>query len=126
MVYPVTIVIKNCVMKKLINAEKFLPAQLLKDKGFMQILNQKCVANEIGQRRRADKKKLLKADRKVTVTQITSHYNSGMQKNISEHTMHQTSLCILQDYCYPLWRELYILTEAQYRTVLLSDISRII
>ena len=35
--------------------------------------------------------RLAKADRKVTVTQITTHYNSGMQKSISEHTMRQTS-----------------------------------
>ena len=32
-----------------------------------------------------------KADRKVTVTQITKHYNNGMQKSISEHITHQTS-----------------------------------
>ena len=30
---------------------------------------------------------MVKADRKVTVMQITTHYNSGMQKSISEHTM---------------------------------------
>ena len=30
--------------------------------------------------------RLVKADRKVTVTQITTHYNSGMQK-YSEHTL---------------------------------------
>ena len=39
-----------------------------------------------GQWRRA---RLIKADRKVTVTQITAHYNSGTQKSISEHTKHQ-------------------------------------
>ena len=48
---------------------------------------QKCLVNERGQRRRA---RLVKADRKVTVMQITTHYNSGMQKSISEHTT-QTS-----------------------------------
>ena len=46
------------------------------------------VLNERGQRRRS---RLVKADRKVTVTQITTHYNSGMQKRISEHTTHQTT-----------------------------------
>ena len=49
------------------------------------------VVNERGQRRRA---RLVKADRKVTVTQITTHYNSGMQKSISEHKMRQTFKCI--------------------------------
>ncbi len=29
-------------------------------------------------------------DRKATVTQITTHYNQGMQNTISEHTTHQT------------------------------------
>ena len=41
-----------------------------------------------GQRKRA---RLVKADRKLTVTQITTHYNSGMQKSISEHRTPQTS-----------------------------------
>ena len=35
-----------------------------------------------GQRRRA---RLVEADQRPTVTQITTHYNSGMQKSISEH-----------------------------------------
>ena len=35
--------------------------------------------------------RLVKADRKATVTQMTRHYNSGMQKSISEHTTRQTS-----------------------------------
>ena len=34
--------------------------------------------NALGQRRRA---RLVKADRKVTVKQMTTHYNSGMQKS---------------------------------------------
>ena len=38
---------------------------------------------ERGQRRRA---RLVEADRKVTGIQITMHYNSGMQKSISDHT----------------------------------------
>ena len=36
--------------------------------------------------RNIKKPRLVEADRKVTVTQITMHYNSGMQKSISEHT----------------------------------------
>ena len=47
-----------------------------------QFCEQKNV-NERGQRRRT---RQVKADRKVTVTQITTHYNSSMQKSISEHT----------------------------------------
>ena len=48
---------------------------------------QKRLVNERGQRKRA---RLVEADRKVTVTQIPTHYNSGMQKSISEHTTRQT------------------------------------
>ena len=47
---------------------------------------QKHVILERGQRRRA---RLVKADRKVTVTQIATHYSSSMQKSISEHAKHQ-------------------------------------
>ena len=43
----------------------------------------KNVNNERSQWRRA---RLVKADRKVTVTQISTHYNSGMQESISEQT----------------------------------------
>ena len=46
-----------------------------------------------GQRRRI---RLSKAYMKVTVQQITTHYNSGMQKSISEDTINQTSKCIAQ------------------------------
>ena len=46
-----------------------------------QFCRQKCIDNERDQRRRA---RLVKTDRKVTVTQITTHYNSGMEKSISE------------------------------------------
>ena len=49
---------------------------------------QKHVVSERRQRRRA---RLVKAGRKVTVMQITTHHNSGMQKSISERTMRQTS-----------------------------------
>ena len=53
-----------------------------------QFCGQQNLVNERGQRRRA---RLVEADRKVTVMQITMHYNSGMQKSNSEHTMCQTS-----------------------------------
>ena len=49
-----------------------------------QFCGQKRLVNERGQRRRA---RLVEADRKVTVIQITTHYNSGMQKSISESEM---------------------------------------
>ena len=45
-----------------------------------QFCGQKNIVNERGQRRRA---RLVKADRKMTVTQITRRYNRGMQKSIS-------------------------------------------
>ena len=47
-----------------------------------QFRRQKCVVNGRGQKRMA---RLAEADRKVKVKQITTHYNSGMQKSISEH-----------------------------------------
>ena len=53
-----------------------------------QFCGQKRVVNERGQRSRT---RLFEADRKVTVPQITTHYNNGMQKSISEHTTLQTS-----------------------------------
>ena len=47
-----------------------------------QLCHQKRILIERGQRRRA---KLVEAERKVTVAQITRHCMSGMQKSISEH-----------------------------------------
>ncbi len=40
--------------------------------------------------------RLVRDDRKATVTQITTRYNQGMQNTISEHTTHQT----LKQMCY--------------------------
>ena len=60
----------------------------LKSSSEQQFCRQKSLVNERGQRRRA---RLVDADRKVTETQITRHYNSGMQKSTPEHTMCQTS-----------------------------------
>ncbi len=34
--------------------------------------------------------RLVRDDRKATVTQITTHYNQGMQNAISEHTTRRT------------------------------------
>ncbi len=34
--------------------------------------------------------RLVRDDRKETVTQITTRYNQGMQNTISEHTTHRT------------------------------------
>ena len=52
----------------------------------LQSFRQKRVVNERGQKRRA---RLVKADRKVTVTQVTAHY-SAVVKSISEYTTNQT------------------------------------
>ena len=49
----------------------------------IQFYRQKCVVNERGQRRA----RLVEADRKVIIMQITMIHNSGMQKSISEHTV---------------------------------------
>ena len=46
-----------------------------------QFCGQTCLVNERGQRRRD---RLVKADQKVTVTLITTHYNGDMQKSIYE------------------------------------------
>ncbi len=51
----------------------------------LQFCGRKCL--EDGQRRMT---RLVWADRKATVTQITPHYNQGMQKSISECMTHQT------------------------------------
>ena len=48
-----------------------------------QFCGRKCLIHARGQRRVA---RLVRADRKATVTQITTRYNRGMQKSISEHT----------------------------------------
>ena len=68
----------------------FCSLQRFMPKTKQQFCTQKHVVNERDQRRKA-RQGQLETDRKVTVTQITMHYNSGMQKSISEHTMHQTS-----------------------------------
>ena len=47
-----------------------------------QFCGRNVLVNERGQRRMA---RLVKADRKVTVMQITTHYNSSMYKSISEN-----------------------------------------
>ncbi|GAA6099975.1 uncharacterized protein LOC103908774, partial [Tachysurus ichikawai] len=52
-----------------------------------QFFARKCLVDAIGQRRMA---RLVRADRKATVTQITTNYNRGMQKSISECTTRRT------------------------------------
>ncbi len=47
----------------------------------------KCLVDVRGQRRMG---RLVRDDRKATVTQITTHYNQGMQNTISEHTTRRT------------------------------------
>ncbi len=52
-----------------------------------QFCGRKCLVNVRGQRRMS---RLVREDRKATVTQITTRYNQGMQHTISEHTTHWT------------------------------------
>ncbi len=48
-----------------------------------QLCGRKCLVDVRGQRRMG---RLVRDDRKATVTQITTCYNQGMQNTISEHT----------------------------------------
>ncbi len=50
-----------------------------------QLCGRKCLVDVRGQRRMG---RLVRDHRKATVTQITTRYNRGMQKTISEHTQH--------------------------------------
>ncbi len=52
-----------------------------------QLCGWKWLVDVRGQRRMA---RLVRDDRKATVTQITTHYNQDMQNTISEHTTHRT------------------------------------
>ncbi len=52
-----------------------------------QLCGQKWLVDVIGQRRMG---RLVRDDRKTTVTQITTRYNQGMQNTISEHTTRRT------------------------------------
>ncbi len=51
------------------------------------LCGQKCLVDVRGQRRMG---RLVRDDRKATVTQITTRYNQGMQNNISERTTRRT------------------------------------
>ncbi len=52
-----------------------------------QLCGRKCLVDVRGQRRMG---RLVRDDRKATVTQITTHYNQGMQNTISERTTRRT------------------------------------
>ncbi len=52
-----------------------------------QFCGRKCLVNVRGQGRMG---RLVREDRKATVTQITTRYNQGMQHTISERTTHRT------------------------------------
>ncbi len=52
-----------------------------------QLCGRKCLVDVRGQRRMC---RLVRDDRKTTVTQITTRYNQGVQNTISEHTTHRT------------------------------------
>ncbi len=50
-----------------------------------QLCERKCLVDVRGQKRMG---RLVRDDRKETVTKITTRYNQGMQNTISEHTTH--------------------------------------
>ncbi len=52
-----------------------------------QLCGWKCLVNVRGQRRMG---RLVRDDRKATITQITTRYNQGIQNTISEHTTRRT------------------------------------
>ncbi len=52
-----------------------------------QLCGWKCLVDVRGQRRMD---RLVRDDRKTTVTQITTRYNQDLQNTISEHTTHRT------------------------------------
>ncbi len=52
-----------------------------------QLCGRKCLVDVRGQGRMS---RLVRDDRKTTVTQIITHYNQGLQNTISEHTTHRT------------------------------------
>ncbi len=52
-----------------------------------QLCGRKCLVDVRGQRRMD---RLVRDDRKTTVTQITTRYNQDLQNTISEHTTHRT------------------------------------
>ncbi len=52
-----------------------------------QLCERKCLVDVRGQRRMG---RLVRDDRKATVTKITTCYNQGMQSTISERTTHRT------------------------------------
>ena len=65
-----------------------LQRMVCKTSSEQQFCGQKRIVNERRQRRKG---RHVEADTKVRVTQITTHYNSGLQKSISEHTTHPQS-----------------------------------
>ncbi len=71
-----------------------------------QLCGQKCLVDVRGQRRMG---RLVRDDRKATVTQITTHYNKGMQNTISERTTHRT----LKQMGYSSWRPHRVLQFTQ-------------
>ncbi len=52
-----------------------------------QLCGRKCLVDVRGQRRIS---RLVREDRKATVTQITTRYKQDLQNTISEHTTHRT------------------------------------
>ncbi len=71
-----------------------------------QLCGRKCLVDVRGQRRMG---RLVRDDRKTTVTQITTRYNQDIQNTISEHTTHRTL------------KQMGSSSRRQHRVPLLSD-----
>ncbi len=74
-----------------------------------QLCGRKCFVDVRGQRRMG---RLVRDDRKATVTQITTHSNQGLQNTISECTTHRTL------------KQMGYSSRRPHRVLLLSDKNR--
>ncbi len=77
-----------------------------------QLCGRKCLVDVRGQRRMG---RLVRDDRKATVTQITTRYNQGMQKIISERTTRRTLKQMGYSSKIPHWMPLLSATNRKRR-----------
>ncbi len=77
-----------------------------------QLCGRKCLVDVRGQRRIG---RLVRDDRKATVTQITTRYNQGMQDTISEPTTHRTLKQMSYSSRRPHWVPLLSATSSKRR-----------
>lgn len=85
----------------------------------MPVLRVKRACYERGHKRSA---RPVQADRKATVTEITTQLHSDMQKNIPEHTKHQTSKGTGYSSRIPRW---LLLLSAQKKKISVEGIAEI-